>query len=234
MSAGGRRTSRWRVVLPPRKTGTAAGPAGRSVEEGVPCCTVPAGESPVRVSAGAPGSRPAPEAERPGGEAWCRKPSAAQAVGGKQQRGPQHQVNPAASSELQSESRAEHVPRVNTPREPSRRGGTVCVDVEGSEDAQPQAHRARLHHRLAAQRRDPDLPALLQHRRRVPSGDGGDPPAPGLGHPAPLAGGSAAALKGPKATAEPASPRTRTRSRWRRRWCAASRAAAARRWWRRR
>jgi RNA-directed DNA polymerase len=40
-----------------RREGTAAGPAGRSAEEGVPCCTCPAGESPVPVSAGAPGSR---------------------------------------------------------------------------------------------------------------------------------------------------------------------------------
>jgi hypothetical protein len=76
--------------------------------EADPCCTSPAGESPARVSAGAPGSRPAPEAERPTGEAWCRKPSAAKAVGGRQQRGPQHQVKPAASSQEQSESRAEH------------------------------------------------------------------------------------------------------------------------------
>jgi RNA-directed DNA polymerase len=77
--------------------------------EAEPCCTFPAGESPVRVIAGEPGSRPAPEVERPTGEAWCQEPSAAQAVGGEQQRGPQHQVKPAASSELQSESRAEHV-----------------------------------------------------------------------------------------------------------------------------
>lgn len=77
--------------------------------EPVPRCTSPAGESPVRVITGEPGSRPAFEAERPKDEAWCRKPSAAQAVGGEQQRGPQHQVKPAASSELQSESRAEQV-----------------------------------------------------------------------------------------------------------------------------
>ena len=64
--------------------------------------------SPVRVIAGEPGSRPPPEAERPKGEAWRQKPSAAKAVGGEQQRGPQHQVKPAASSHKQSESRAEH------------------------------------------------------------------------------------------------------------------------------
>ena len=77
--------------------------------EAEPCCATPAGESPVRVIAGEPGSRPPLEAERPTGEARCQKPSAAEAVGGEQQRGPQHQVKPAASSDKQSESRAEHV-----------------------------------------------------------------------------------------------------------------------------
>src|SRR5512139_2601891 len=91
-----------------RREGTAAGPAGSSVEEGVPCCTSPAGESPVRVIAGEPGSRPAPGAERPNGEAWCRKPPGPKGAGWEQQRGPQHQVKPAASSQEQSGSRAEH------------------------------------------------------------------------------------------------------------------------------
>jgi len=45
----------------------------------------------------------------PTGEAWCRKPDVAKAAGGKQQRGPQHEVKPSASSEIQSERRAEHV-----------------------------------------------------------------------------------------------------------------------------
>src|SRR5947208_397145 len=92
-----------------RREGTAVGPTEMSVEEGVPCCTDPAGESPARVGAGAPGSRPAPEAETPTGEAWCQKPSPTKVGGGEQQRGPQHQVKPAASSQKQSESRAEHV-----------------------------------------------------------------------------------------------------------------------------
>jgi hypothetical protein len=77
--------------------------------EAEPCCASPAGESPARVIAGEPGSRPAPEAEMPTGEAWCRKPDVAKAAGGKQQRGPQHEVKPSASSEIQSERRAEHV-----------------------------------------------------------------------------------------------------------------------------
>jgi hypothetical protein len=83
--------------------------AARAASEAEPCCTVPTGESPVRVIAGEPGSRPAPEAERPKGEAWCQKPLAAEAVSGEQARGPQHEVKPAASSLSQSESRAEHV-----------------------------------------------------------------------------------------------------------------------------
>ena len=91
-----------------RREGNAEEIAEATVEA-EPCCTVPAGESPVREIAGEPGSRPALEAERPTGEAWCRKPSATKVVGGEPQRGPQHQVNPAASSELRSESRAEHV-----------------------------------------------------------------------------------------------------------------------------
>src|SRR5712692_3323005 len=92
-----------------RREGIAAGPAGRSAEEGVPSCTDPAGESPVRVIAGEPGSRPPSRVERPEGEAWRQEPSTAKAVGRKQQRGPQHQVKPAASSHKQSESRAKHV-----------------------------------------------------------------------------------------------------------------------------
>lgn len=78
-------------------------------DESVSRCAVPAGESPARVIAGEPGSRPPFEAERPKDEAWRRKPSSARAVGGEQQRGPQHEVKPAASSDSQTESRAEHV-----------------------------------------------------------------------------------------------------------------------------
>src|SRR5690348_5083054 len=84
--------------------------------EAEPCCTVPAGESPAAVIAGEPRSRPAPEAKRPTGEARCQEPSAAKAARGRQQRGPQHQVKPAASSQKQSESRTEHVPVKATQR----------------------------------------------------------------------------------------------------------------------
>ncbi len=100
-------------------------PEGRPTERAESRCACPAGESPARVIAGEPGSRPAPETERPTGEAWCRKPFAAQAVGGERQRGPQHQVKPAASSDLQSERRAEHVAaKATSPRRESGwRGG---------------------------------------------------------------------------------------------------------------
>ena len=81
----------------------------RATAEAESGCTFPAGESPVRVIAGEPGSRPPLKVERPKGEAWCRKPCSAKAERGEQQRGPQHQVKPAASSEEQSERRAEHV-----------------------------------------------------------------------------------------------------------------------------
>ena len=83
---------------------------GRPTGEAASRCAVPAGENPARVVAGEPDSRPAPTAERPKGEAWCHKPLRAKADSGKQARGPQHQVKPAASKDSQSESRAAHVP----------------------------------------------------------------------------------------------------------------------------
>ena len=82
--------------------------SAEATAEAEPCCASPAGESPARVIAGEPGSRPAPEAERPTGEALCQKPDVARAAGGKQQRGPQHEVKPAASTEDRSGSRAAH------------------------------------------------------------------------------------------------------------------------------
>ena len=67
-------------------------------------CTSPAGASPVRVSAGAPGSRPQASGEIPVAQAGRRKP-----LRREQERGPQHDVKPAASSDLQRGSRAAHV-----------------------------------------------------------------------------------------------------------------------------
>ena len=64
----------------------------------------PAGASPARVSIGAPGSRLQPRGEIPEAAAERQKPPRWE-----QERGPQHKVNPAASSEEQRESRAEHL-----------------------------------------------------------------------------------------------------------------------------
>jgi hypothetical protein len=70
----------------------------------VPSCTCPAGESAVPVDAGGPGSRIAVRGEIRVAEADRRKP-----LRREQPRGPQHQVKPAASTDLQRESRATHV-----------------------------------------------------------------------------------------------------------------------------
>lgn len=70
----------------------------------VPSCACPAGESPAPVGAGGPGSRVAERGEIRVAEADRRKP-----LRRKQPRGPQHQVKPAASTDLQRESRATHV-----------------------------------------------------------------------------------------------------------------------------
>src|SRR5256885_67556 len=67
-------------------------------------CTSPAGESPVPVIAGERDSRSTAHAEMDDAEAGRRKP-----LRREQQRGPQHQEKPAASKDLQRESRAAHV-----------------------------------------------------------------------------------------------------------------------------
>src|SRR6266705_3044930 len=67
-------------------------------------CNEPAGASPVRVNAGAPGSRPRPEGESARVRAGRQEP-----LRREQERGPQHQVNPAVSSDSQWESRAGNV-----------------------------------------------------------------------------------------------------------------------------
>jgi hypothetical protein len=69
-------------------------------------CTFPAGESPVPVSAEAPGSRSQAEGENPLSQAGCQKPGI---QSGEQASRPQHQVNLAASTEKQWKGRAAHV-----------------------------------------------------------------------------------------------------------------------------
>ena len=76
----------------------------RKGEGSLSCCASPAGESPVRVIAREPGSRPQAGGEISLARAGRRKPHRRE-----QGRGPQHQVNPAASTEKQGGSRAAHV-----------------------------------------------------------------------------------------------------------------------------
>src|SRR5262245_61115709 len=70
----------------------------------------PAGASPASVSTGAPSSRPQASREIAPARAGCRKPLRREPA-----RGPQHYVKPAASTELQPESRAAHVSAKATP-----------------------------------------------------------------------------------------------------------------------
>ncbi|MEO7742534.1 MAG: group II intron reverse transcriptase/maturase [Usitatibacter sp.] len=79
------------------------------------CCNEPAGASPARVIAGEPDSRPQVRGENLEARAGRQKP----AVRRKQESGPQHEVKPAASSDLQRESRDGHFASKATPAAPS-------------------------------------------------------------------------------------------------------------------
>src|SRR5437773_3623688 len=72
--------------------------------------TEPAGVSPARTGIGPSGSRPPARGEIAVAEAGRRKP-----LRREQERGPQHHVKPAASTEEQCGSRAEHVAAKATP-----------------------------------------------------------------------------------------------------------------------
>ncbi len=111
-------------------------------EPGVARRIVPAGGSPARVSAGAPGSRPPATVERPLAEAWRQKP-----LRREQADGPQHQVNLAASTHLQWGSRAAHVTAKATSA--ARETG------EGSAAGSPGVERAARGQGTVGNRRDP-------------------------------------------------------------------------------
>ncbi|RYG18431.1 group II intron reverse transcriptase/maturase, partial [bacterium] len=102
-------------------------------------CDDPAGASPVSVSGEAPSSRATLRPERDVGEAGRRKPVPRQEPrDGERVRGPQHEVKPAASTDLQSEGRAAHFTAKATPaaRDPERDDGLGGVGgaarVQGS------------------------------------------------------------------------------------------------------
>src|SRR5438132_12700831 len=91
-------------------------------------CEDPAGESPAPVSAGAPGSRSQVRVEtleaRAGRQKHVRRREPRNV---EQARGPQHEVKPAASTDLQPESRAAHVTAKATSTTPA----PECVDDLG-------------------------------------------------------------------------------------------------------
>ena len=90
------------------------------------CCACPTGESPVPVGVGAPGSRPQVVEGDLLARAGCQKPVRRRKPrSGEQARGPQHEVKPAASTDLQPEGRAAHVTAKATPsvRVPKRADG---------------------------------------------------------------------------------------------------------------
>ncbi len=88
-------------------------------------CSSPAGASPASVSAGAPSSRPQARPETAVARAGCQKPLRREQV-----RGPQHEVKPAASTDLQPESRAGHVTAKVTSPAP-RSGGVRAGGLGG-------------------------------------------------------------------------------------------------------
>jgi len=83
---------------------------GRAFGSESACCACPAGGSPASVSTGAPSSRPQAIGGDPVVRAGRRKPVRRRKPrSGEPVRGPQHEVKPAASTDLQSGSRAAHV-----------------------------------------------------------------------------------------------------------------------------
>ena len=85
----------------------------------------PAGASPASVSAGAPSSRPQARDESRVAQAGCQE-----SLRREQARGPQHHVKPAASTDLQPESRAGHVAAKAIPAMPQS-GGTRIAGLGG-------------------------------------------------------------------------------------------------------
>ena len=102
------------------------------------CCAGPAGESPVPESAGAPGSRP-----QAGGEIRRVQAGRQEPLRREQDRGPQHQVKPAASTEKQWESRAAHVTAKATPAVQRPEGTAGLPGVEGAARDQGDARNTR-------------------------------------------------------------------------------------------
>jgi RNA-directed DNA polymerase len=156
----------------------ADGPEGAPTES---CCASPTGGSPVPVGVGAPGSRPPERGEILGAEARRQEPRK-----GEQERGPQHEVKPAASTDKQWESRAAHVTAKATrdDRDPKRSArlsgvrGAARVQGEARNTGDPSApppSRQGASHKLkvkasAAQR---ESEGIVVPTRSVPQNTGG-------------------------------------------------------------
>src|SRR5689334_9494741 len=110
----------------------------------VACCACPTGESPVPVSVGAPGSRPQVARGDPAARAGCQKPvKRRKPYSGEPARGPQHEVKPAASSDLQPEGRAAHVTAKATSCTPEPKRVHGFGGVWGAARVQGQARNTR-------------------------------------------------------------------------------------------
>ena len=113
-------------------------------ERASPSCASPAGESPVPVSAEAPGSRPQAPGESPVSRAGHRKPADGNVPPGRKRvRGPQHEVKPGASTEKQSGSRAAHVTAKATSRAPVSERARDLGGVWGAARVQGEARNTR-------------------------------------------------------------------------------------------
>jgi hypothetical protein len=86
------------------------GPSGLVRRPTTICCASPAGASPVPVGVGAPGSRPRTSKGDLRLQAGCQEPARRWKPRNREQtRGPQREVKPAASTNLQPGGRADHV-----------------------------------------------------------------------------------------------------------------------------
>ena len=115
-----------------------------SSEPGIARCTSSEGTKPFPVSAGAPGSRSQARREIAESRAGHQKPEGrGEAIGGKQARGPQHEVKPAASSHLQPESRAGHFAAKATSSVPVPERADDLGGVEGAARVQGEERNTR-------------------------------------------------------------------------------------------
>ena len=109
------------------------------------CCACPTGESAVPVGVGAPGSRPQAAEAGQGVRAGRQKPARRRKPrSGEQARGPQHEVKPAGSTDLQpSAGRAAHVTaKATSPGRDLKREGD-CGGVWGAARVQGQVRNVR-------------------------------------------------------------------------------------------